>query len=178
MSKELQWLFPLLHPQNFQQGSDGNSKAFDGTIDSLLREAIQNASDARWPIDSENKVKIKVTAIKLSGNSKTKFLKTMGWEQLSRHVEAVADNKNGGADVLNQSLKDGLSKLKSKPLYLLRVEDFNTSGLFGYEEENEEDPVPNVYRGALFAAGHSINKLAVRSYEHGLQMHYYFDAAH
>lgn len=160
MSKELQWLFPGLHPQNFQQGSDGNQKAFDGTIDSLLREAIQNASDARWPIDSENKVKIRVTAIKLSGNSKTKFLKTMGWEQLSRHVEAVADNKNGGADVLNQSLKDGLSKLKSKPLYLLRVEDFNTSGLFGYEEENEQDPVPNVYRGALFAAGHSINKLA------------------
>jgi hypothetical protein len=121
MSKELQWLFPGLHPQNFQQGSDGNQKAFDGTIDSLLREAIQNASDARWPIDSENKVKIKVTAIKLSGASKTKFLKTMGWEQLSRHVEAVADNKNGGADVLNQSLKDGLSKLKSKPLYLLRI---------------------------------------------------------
>ena len=73
MSKELQWLFPRLHPQNFQQGSDGNQKAFDGTIDSLLREAIQNASDARWPIDSENKVKIKVTAIKLSETAKQNF---------------------------------------------------------------------------------------------------------
>ncbi len=160
MSNDLQWLFPPLHPQNFQEGSDGNQKAFDGTIDSLLREAIQNASDAKWPINSGKKVKIRVTAIKLSGNDKTKFLKTMGWSQLSKHVEAVADNEKGGADVLNQSLRDGLAKLNTKPLYMLRVEDFNTSGLFGYEKENEEDTVPNVYRGALFAAGHSINKLA------------------
>lgn len=158
MSEQLQWLFPSLHPQNFQEGSDGNKKAFDGTIDSLLREAIQNASDAKWPIDSDKKVKIKVTAIKLSGNSKSKFLKAMSWEQLSRHIEAVAENKNGGADVLNHSLKEGLAKLKSKPLYLLRIEDFNTSGLFGYEEENKKDPVPNVYRAALFSAGWSINK--------------------
>ena len=66
----------------------------------------------------------------------TNFLKTMGWGQLSKHVEAVADNEKGGADVLNQSLRDGLAKLNTKPLYMLRVEDFNTSGLFGYEKEN------------------------------------------
>ena len=73
MSNDLQWLFPPLHPQNFQEGSDGNQKAFDGTIDSLLREAIQNASDAKWPINSSKKVKIRVTAIKLSGNDKQIF---------------------------------------------------------------------------------------------------------
>ena len=42
-----------------------------------------------------------------------------------KHVEAVADNEKGGADVLNQSLRDGLAKLNTKPLYMLRVEDFN-----------------------------------------------------
>ena len=70
----------------------------------------------------------------------------MGWGQLSKHVEAVADNEKGGADVLNQSLRDGLAKLNITSLYVASRRFQH--GLFGYEKENEEDTVPNVYRGA------------------------------
>ncbi len=161
MSDQLEWIFPERHPQDFQEGSDGNQKAFDGTIDSLLREAIQNASDAKWPMYSDNdtKVKIKVTAIKLTGAKKDKYLKTMGWSDLKMHVESVAKNTTLGADLLPLSLKEGLQKIKNGPLYLLRIEDFNTSGLFGYEEANDEDETPNAFRAVHFAAGHSVNKL-------------------
>ena len=76
MTKELKWIFPERHPQDFQEGSDGNQKAFDGSIDSVLREAIQNSSDAKWPMYGDSKVKIKVTAIKLTGTQKNKYLKT------------------------------------------------------------------------------------------------------
>ena len=42
MSDQLEWIFPERHPQDFQEGSDGNQKAFNGSIDSVLREAIQS----------------------------------------------------------------------------------------------------------------------------------------
>ena len=159
MSEKLDWIFPERHPQDFQEGSDGNQKAFDGSIDSVLREAIQNSSDAKWPMYQDEKVKVRVTAIKLTGSEKDKYLKTIGWEKLKTHVEAVVDNKKGGANLLPQSLKDGLSKIRKGPLYLLRIEDFNTSGLFGYEKANADDESPNAFRAVHFAAGHSVNKL-------------------
>ncbi len=161
MSDQLEWIFPERHPQDFQEGSDGNQKAFDGTIDSVLREAIQNASDAKWPMysGSDTKVKIKVTAIKLTGTKKDKYLKTMGWSELKKHVDAVVKNSTGGADLLPSTIKKGLKKIQDGPLYLLRIEDFNTSGLFGYETANDDDVTPNAFRAVHFAAGHSVNKL-------------------
>lgn len=159
MTKELKWIFPERHPQDFQEGSDGNQKAFDGSIDSVLREAIQNSSDAKWPMYGDSKVKIRVTAIKLTGTQKNKYLKTMGWQRLEKHLKAVIKTATTGANLLPQSIKEGHKKITSGPLYLLKVEDFNTSGLFGYEEENPQDDSPNAFRAVHFAAGHSVNKL-------------------
>ena len=63
----LKWTFPERGLQDANEAFDGTLSNFDGKLGSILREAIQNSADARWPaFDNEKKVEVRVSVIKLS----------------------------------------------------------------------------------------------------------------
>ena len=152
----LKWTFPERGLQDSEEAFDGTLSSFDGKLGSILREAIQNSADAKWPIfENNNNVEIKVSIIKLTGSFKNNFLNAMAWESLEQHLTAVADSKNISAMSLPNKIKNGLKNIKNGSLYLLKIEDFNTSGLFGTEIRNDSDEINNrnAYAAALFSTG-------------------------
>ena len=152
----LKWTFPERGLQDANEAFDGTLSNFDGKLGSILREAIQNSSDARWPaFSNENKVEVRVSVIKLSGDHKKKFLKNMSWETLESHLNAVASSESTTAMALNSKIKKGLKNIKNSSLYLIKIEDFNTSGLYGYEmrQDSDDSAVKNAFQAALFSTG-------------------------
>ena len=80
-----------MHPQNFQEGSDGNQKAFDGTIDSPLEKLFKmQATPNGLLTGKKSKLGLPYKTIR---NDKTKFLKTMGWGQLSNMLRLSYNEK-------------------------------------------------------------------------------------
>ena len=67
---------------------------FNGSIKTFLREAIQNSADALWPRVEDNlpSVEINIKIRKLTGRKKTEFLKSLEWDDLKEHLDAVADH--------------------------------------------------------------------------------------
>ena len=135
---------------------------FNGSIKTFLREAIQNSADALWPRVEDNlpSVEINIKIRKLTGRKKTEFLKSLEWDDLKEHLDAVA-NSDSNIDALNIQITDAL-KLLEKGLFLISIEDFNTSGLFGKEPlRNGEDGYldyinsddPNAFTAAAFGIG-------------------------
>ena len=152
----LNWTFPYRGLQDAEEAFDGTLANFSGDLGSILREAIQNSADAKWPIyDNGKKVQIDVSIIKLTDNHKKKFLNAMSWDTLSSHLKAVAETNTSGANSLDVKIKKGLKNISSGSLYLLKVEDFNTSGLYGPELKDDTDhsDIKNAYSAALFATG-------------------------
>ena len=154
----LKWTFPERGLQDANEAFDGTLSNFDGKLGSILREAIQNSADARWPaFDNEKKVEVRVSVIKLTGNHKKKFLENMSWETLESHLNAVASSNTQTAMSIKNKIKKGLKNIKNSSLYLIKIEDFNTSGLYGYEmrQDSDNSGVKNAFQAALFSTGMS-----------------------
>ena len=82
-----------------------------------MREAIQNSADALWPRVEDNlpSVEINIKIRKLTGRKKTEFLKSLGWNDLKEHLDAVA-NSDSNIDALNIQITEAL-KLLEKGLF-------------------------------------------------------------
>ena len=79
----------------------------------------------------------------------------MSWKTLENHLNAVASSNSTTAMSLNNKIKKGLKNIKSSSLYLIKIEDFNTSGLYGYEmrQDSDDSGVKNAFQAALFSTG-------------------------
>lgn len=123
---EPQWIFDAAPPSGARRGGDPAEYAFNRTLDTFVREALQNANDQSLdggPARAE--VRFEVEALR--GGALREFRAALGWERLAAHIEGVA--------------AVGLPKfrgveLKGDSLLLLKVEDRRTSGLLGEEDED------------------------------------------
>ena len=123
---------------------------------SILREAIQNSADARWPaFDNEKKVEVRVSVIKLSRNHKLRFLENMSWKTLENHLNAVASSNSTTAMSLNNKIKKVIKKiLKAQVLYLIKIEDFNDPSLrICLRQDSDDSGVKNAFQAFLFSTG-------------------------
>ena len=162
MSEKIGWMFEESSSLGIVNNDNAAVQRFNGSIKTFLREAIQNSADALWPRVNNNleNVKINIKVRKLTGPKKTEFLKNLHWSELKKHLEAVATSQSN-ADALNIQISEAL-KLIDEALYLISIEDFNTSGLFGQEplrngEEGYEAYIeskdPNAFTAAAYGIG-------------------------
>lgn len=158
---QLGWMFEEASSLGISKGDFTPTTKFDGKISTFLREAIQNSADAKWPRDDNENVEVNIKIHKLTGNHKKNFLNSLGWDELQPHLNAVA-NSESNAENLNIKIQDGLDLIK-KSLFLVSIEDFNTSGLYGeepvrYGEDGYEDYIESDFTNAFASAAYGVGK--------------------
>jgi RNA polymerase primary sigma factor len=106
--------------------------AFDADLRVLAREATQNSLDERY--DSKEPVRVRYTLHELTGERLYGFLDALRWDELEPHFDAAADSSNK----VGRVLADGLRDLRDgRSLLLLRVDDYNASGLTGSDYDDD-----------------------------------------
>ncbi|MEU1487370.1 helix-turn-helix transcriptional regulator [Streptomyces sp. NPDC005752] len=121
------------HRPGYQDGGrDGGNAAafaFDADVQVLARETCQNSLDERLP-ENGRPVRVRYTIHELTGEKLEAFRAAVLWDELRPHYSAVsesaADQKVGR--VVDAGVRDMFEKGR---LILLRVDDYNASGLTG-----------------------------------------------
>ncbi|MGW1001578.1 helix-turn-helix domain-containing protein [Streptomyces sp. NPDC002520] len=121
------------HRPGYQDGGrDGGNAAafaFDADVQVLARETCQNSLDERL-VENGRPVRVRYTLHELTGEKLEAFRAAVLWDELRPHYSAVsesaADQKVGR--VVDAGVRDMLEKGR---LVLLRVDDYNASGLTG-----------------------------------------------
>ncbi|MFJ6697942.1 helix-turn-helix transcriptional regulator [Streptomyces sp. NPDC091272] len=105
--------------------------AFEADVETLAREATQNSLDER--LDRTKPVRVRYTLHELTGETLANFREAIGWNDLYPHYEVAAaqDQKVG------RVVAEGLKEMNERDrLILLRVDDYNASGLTGDDYED------------------------------------------
>lgn len=123
-----QWYHRPAHADGGREYGNAAAFAFDADLSVLAKEATQNALDER--LDRKHAVRVRYILHELTGERLDAFLTRIQWDELQPHYEQAArtDQK------VSKSLRSALDDLKrTRTLRLLRVDDYNASGLLGPE---------------------------------------------
>lgn len=128
-----QWNFPNLNGLSKQGISNSGVETFKGNImESLTREICQNSLDA-----SNKKGPVRLEFIQ-SDIDKYNF---PGYETLKGYMNDVKDFwKNRNDKKAADFFKNACDVLESNKISVLRISDFNTTGLTGCDDSNEMSP--------------------------------------
>lgn len=121
-----QWVFDRLPSSRARRGGDPSEHAFNATLETFVREVVQNANDQAVD-QSSRRSAVHFDHYTLKGDKLAEFLKSMDAERLFQHIAAALE-------MVDQSkLRRGLDEAKSS-LSLLRIADYHTLGLSGDED--------------------------------------------
>ncbi|MFF3967704.1 helix-turn-helix domain-containing protein [Streptomyces griseorubiginosus] len=102
--------------------------AFDADVQVLARETCQNSLDER--LDPDRPVQVHYTLHELTGPALEGFKKAIHWEDLLPHYSAVSET--AGHQKVGRVVHAGVRDMRERQrLVLLRVDDYNASGLTG-----------------------------------------------
>ncbi|WP_327189478.1 helix-turn-helix transcriptional regulator [Streptomyces xinghaiensis] len=122
------WYHRPAHADGGREFGNAAAFAFDADLSVLAREATQNSLDER--LDTGRPVRVRHTLHELSGEHLRAFLVALGWDDLEPHYDAAA----GRGQKVGRVLAEGLRQLReSGSLLLLRIDDYNATGLVGAE---------------------------------------------
>ena len=136
------WIFDPAAPSGARSGGNAAEYSFEGQIDTLVREVVQNSMDA--VLDKQKAVRVRFRLVELSGPARKNFLDGMGWTSLVDNLVAVPKSRGGLA--VNAAVEKITSE---KKIRILVIEDRNTKGLEG-GEQRESDGAPNSFRSLVY----------------------------
>lgn len=125
------WYHRPAHKDGGREFGNAAAFAFEADVEVLAREATQNSLDER--LDRTRPVRVRYTLHELSGESLARFKEAMGWDSLRPHYEAAAAQEQKVGRVIAEGLRDMSERDR---LVLLRVDDYNASGLTGDDYED------------------------------------------
>ncbi|WP_436791627.1 helix-turn-helix transcriptional regulator [Yinghuangia sp. YIM S10712] len=124
----LTWRHRPAHSDGGREYGNVAAFAFDADLSVLAREATQNSLDERR--DPAAPVRVHYSLHELSGQHLDAFLTAVRWQELAPHYEEAA----AGDQKVSRSLRWALDELaQTRTMLLLRVDDYNASGLTGPE---------------------------------------------
>jgi transcriptional regulator with XRE-family HTH domain len=127
----LRWHHRAAHLDGGREYGNPAAFAFDADLSMLTREATQNSLDERY--DSTKPVRVRYTLHEVTGEHLDAFLDAIHWPALRKHYAraAAAEQK------VSRSLQAALDDLdQKKSLVLLKIDDYNASGLTGDEYDD------------------------------------------
>jgi hypothetical protein len=124
------WVFDGVPPSGKIEGGNLASYVFQPSLDTLVRESLQNANDQA--LDA-GPVSVEFEFIEMRGEVKTRLLEAIGWESLRPHLDSVADDDN----LVAGRLKSILKSYEQEPLRVLVIRDSSTKGLYGGEDAKD-----------------------------------------
>ncbi|WP_284742856.1 helix-turn-helix transcriptional regulator [Amycolatopsis sp. RTGN1] len=123
-----EWYHRPAHADGGREYGNAAAFAFDADLSVLAKEATQNSLDER--LDRDYAVRVRYILHEITGERLDAFLHNIQWDRLQPHYEqaASADQK------VSKSLRSALDDLATtSTLRLLRIDDYNASGLIGPE---------------------------------------------
>lgn len=127
----VRWVFDPLPPSGKRRGGNAAEYTFQGRIDVLVREALQNSLDATG--SERGPVRVVFRLIDLKGAEVREFLDAIDWTSLEDNLRAVPDKRGG------RGIKRALDQLdETNSLRLLVIEDRGTRGLEGGEQRRDD----------------------------------------
>ncbi|MET8681104.1 helix-turn-helix transcriptional regulator [Streptomyces sp. NPDC004647] len=122
------WYHRPAHPDGGREFGNAAAFAFDADLSVLAREATQNSLDEQ--VDDQRPVCVRYTLHELTGEHLRSFLEALGWSDLKPHYEVAGRQRQKVGRVIGEALRD---LEDSRSLLLLRVDDYNATGLIGTE---------------------------------------------
>ncbi|MFF2630677.1 helix-turn-helix transcriptional regulator [Kitasatospora griseola] len=127
-ARPVTWHHRLAHADGGREYGNAAAFAFDANLAVLAREATQNSMDERY--DIARPVRVRFTLHELTGEHLNRFLTALKWNELEPHYDVAARSRQK----VGRVLAEGLRLLREESsLLLLRVDDYNASGLTGPE---------------------------------------------
>ncbi|WP_405639642.1 helix-turn-helix domain-containing protein [Streptomyces uncialis] len=122
------WYHRIAHHDGGREYGNAAAFAFDANLAVLAREVTQNSLDER--LDPRRPVRVRFTLHELTGEHLHSFLSALKWDELEPHYTAAAQPRQKVGRVLAEGLR---ALREDSSLLLLRVDDYNASGLTGPE---------------------------------------------
>ncbi|MFD6359237.1 helix-turn-helix transcriptional regulator [Streptomyces roseolus] len=112
-----------------RDGGNAAAFAFDADVQVLARETCQNSLDERL-VENGRPVRVRYTIHEITGERLEAFRQAILWDELQSHYEAVSETAahQKVGRVVHAGVRDMFEKGR---LVLLRVDDYNASGLIG-----------------------------------------------
>lgn len=143
---ELEWGFKpgSAHEKNF--GNPG-VYATPQSVETLTRENGQNVLDQALRSDERVGLRFRIIELERSSERYDRFLGALGWSELSRHLEAVAESDISSK--LGTKVRTGYRRIeRGERLVLLAIDDFGTTGLYG-DDFDSSKPFAALVRDTL-----------------------------
>lgn len=123
------WYHRPGYPDGGRDLGNAAAFAFDADVQVLARETCQNSLDERLAANGRP-VKVRYTLHELTGESLEAFREAILWNDLFPHYSAVSEG--AGRQKVGRVVDAGVRDMYEKGrLVLLRVDDYNASGLIG-----------------------------------------------
>ncbi|GGV73788.1 hypothetical protein GCM10010499_27680 [Streptomyces thermoviolaceus subsp. apingens] len=123
------WYHRPGHPDGGRELGNAAAFAFDADVQVLARETCQNSLDERLT-ETGRPVRVRYTLHELTGRHLEDFQEAIHWKELFPHYSAVCDI--AGHQKVGRVVEAGVRDMYEKGrLVLLRVDDYNASGLTG-----------------------------------------------
>ncbi|MFJ3552045.1 helix-turn-helix transcriptional regulator [Streptomyces sp. NPDC090114] len=130
-SRPVSWYHRPAYADGGRDFGNAATFAFEADVEVLAREATQNSLDER--LDRTKAVRVRYTLHELTGESLARFREAIAWDSLFPHYEAAAAQEQKVGRVIAEGLRDMYERDR---LVLLRVDDYNASGLTGDDYED------------------------------------------
>ncbi|MDO0933456.1 helix-turn-helix transcriptional regulator [Streptomyces sp. DG2A-72] len=130
-SRPVSWYHRPAYADGGRDFGNAATFAFEADVEILAREATQNSLDER--LDRTKPVRVRYTLHELTGESLARFREAVAWDDLFPHYEAAAAQEQKVGRVIAEGLRDMYERDR---LILLRVDDYNASGLTGDDYED------------------------------------------
>lgn len=125
----VEWVFDPASPSGARRGGNAAEYGFEGHIDTLIRETVQNSMDAGNP--AEETVEIRFRLVELTGECMAQFLDAIVWDSLRDNLEAV--ERHG------EPIRRAIEQMQEQDrILLLCIEDRATAGLTGSEKRGQD----------------------------------------
>ncbi|MFD8982164.1 helix-turn-helix transcriptional regulator [Streptomyces sp. NPDC059564] len=130
----ISWYHRPAHADGGREYGNAAAFAFEADVSVLAREATQNSLDAR--LDPSEPVRVRHTLHELTGEALARFREAIDWERLLPHYEALTAD-SGKQGKVSRTIAAGLRDMyQHDRLVLLRVDDYNATGLTGGDYDN------------------------------------------
>ncbi|MEY9888438.1 transcriptional regulator with XRE-family HTH domain [Catenulispora sp. MAP5-51] len=128
---ELAWYHRPAHADGGRELGNPAAFAFEASLATLARETAQNSLDEQ--VDGTQPVRLRYVIHEISGERLIRFRRALRWDTLDDHYETASRSDNKVGRALAEALR---GMRESGRLLLLRVDDYNASGLTGDDFED------------------------------------------
>ncbi|GAA2612049.1 sigma-70 family RNA polymerase sigma factor [Streptomyces axinellae] len=128
----LVWYHRPGHEDGGRELGNAAAFAFEADLEVLAREATQNSLDER-DRSNQRPVRVRYVLHELTGEPLARFRKAIRWDDLRAHYEAASAQDQKVGRVISAGLREMFERDR---LVLLRVDDYNATGLTGDDYED------------------------------------------